>query len=149
MSQAALKAHREKEKAIPWKPPSLETYAEAGDVVQWFPSADPDASPHVALVTQVGIGGVLTVNTFHPDLRDCLPMDGCRHMDDEKVKNGNDTGGGGWRHKPLTVLLRRAAIAQNWLAWDRNTGRLVAGDETPVVAHVVRTPTDPPPAPKV
>ncbi len=123
MSQQTVQKPQAKKSAqpdVPPPPPDLEVYAEAGDPVEWYESASESTPATVGLVTAVGQNGVVTVNVFHPDLRDSIPMDGCRHMGDPLAKDGRDATGGGWRHKPLTVILRRLALAQGWLEWKGN-----------------------------
>lgn len=149
MSRAALEKSKKDEAQRKFVPPPLDKYVEAGDPVEWFPSADPSAPPHVALVTLAGLNFTITANTFHPDLHDSIPMNGCRHIDDPKAREGFDNGGGGWRHKPLTVILRRLAIEQGWLAWDERTGRLVPGPSVAERVAAIQQREVPPEKPKV
>ncbi|HUR52931.1 MAG TPA: hypothetical protein VMZ71_02285 [Gemmataceae bacterium] len=99
-------------------PPKLETYAEVGDIVEWFADADFSSEPLAAIVTNVGMGTSLDANVLNKSMGDMIPMDGVRHMDDPFARDGRDVSGGGWRHKPMTVVHRRQALATKSLVWE-------------------------------
>lgn len=119
----------EKAEDKPVPPPSLETYAEVGDPVEWFPGADPTLNPEPAIVSQVLLNGQVTANQFSPYWKDVLPQSPCFHMSDPAARLDGNQDGGGWRHKPQTIALRRMLIAQGFLKWKGN--RLVAADPKP------------------
>lgn len=107
----------------PHTPRDLSTYAECGDAVEWFPSADKGEPPQCAIVTKVMLNGVVVANVMSPDWGDTRPMDACHHVDDPKARLDANQDGGGWRHKPLTIAVRRLLIAQAFLWWEN--GKLV------------------------
>lgn len=110
----------------PAPPPDLETYAEVGDPIEWCPSADPTAEPWCAIVSQVLLGGQVTASTISPHWKDTLPMTPCFHMSDKAARLDGNQEGGGWRHKPQTLALRRMLLAQGFLRWEG--GKLVAAE---------------------
>lgn len=107
----------------PPEPPDLETYAEAGDVVDWFPATDRNEAPQTGVVTQLGNDTKVAVNVFHPALAYTVCQDGCYHIDHPKAQI--DLGPGGWRHKPMTVAARRLLLKAGLLRWNEDCSRLV------------------------
>ena len=118
---------RSKEKAPPPPAPPIdpERYTQPGDVVYYYPHGDRDQQPHCAVVTQVGLGGLLSLNAISPDLRTFAIIDAALPMGDPRLKQGTDFADGGWEHKPETILLRRAMIATGYMRWDAKTERYV------------------------
>jgi hypothetical protein len=100
--------------AAPPPKPDLEQYAEVGDTVQWFPGADGNERPQPAFVSQVGHENTVTANVV-TGLRDLIVEEGCRHVGDPKARVDNS--GGGWRHRPLVVAVRRMLIEYELLEW--------------------------------
>lgn len=109
--------------------PNLERYAECGDVVEWFPSADKNEPPQTAIVTKIEmpLEGRVVANVMSPDWGDTRPMDGCHHVDDPRARLDGNSDGGGWRHKPITILLRKMLLASGAMWWQG--GRLVEKPE--------------------
>lgn len=120
-------------------PRDLETYAECGDAVEWFPSADKHEEPHTAIVSKVGLGGVVVANVISPYWNDVLPKEPCYHVDDPKARMDANQDGGGWRHKRTTVATRKLLIGLAAMWWEN--GKLV---EKPEVK--MPEPKTPPPA---
>lgn len=100
--------------------PRLETYAKVGDTVEWFPASDPTDSPFVGVVTQKLLNFQVTVNAMSPDWPNVLPLSPCYHMSDANGRKDGNQEGGGWRHKPETIAVRRMLIDQGYLVWQGN-----------------------------
>lgn len=99
-------------------PPPIERYAEVGDVVEWYPGADPTTKPQPAVITSVGSDGIVVANVMNCEIRDTIPQDGCYHMDHPKARQMGPQEGGGWRHKPLVVATRGMFISLGLLEWN-------------------------------
>lgn len=130
---------KKKDPPPPPTPPPLDRYVEVGDPVMWYPGGDESADPHAAIVTSGGQQDTIVASVFDASLMGVIPQDGCRHMDDPRIRN--DSSGGGWRHKPLTVAVRRLLLENELLAWHEykpGSFRLVVtwpGDPKPAAAQ--------------
>lgn len=107
-----------KEEPKPVEPPPLDRYAEVGDVVQWYPGADPTVETQPAVVTKVGSDGIIVANVMNCEIHDTIPQDGCYPMDHPKARQMGPQEGGGWRHKPLTIAARAMYISLGLLEWN-------------------------------
>ncbi len=106
----------------------LKMYAEIGDTVQYFPGGDVSQEPWCAFVTRLGNGTALTLNTVSPDLRNMDIQDGVRCIADKTAKSIEIAEHGGWRPRPLDVMLRKLLIDGGVLVWN-DEDRLVPKDE--------------------
>lgn len=131
---------------LPPEPPDLEAYAEAGDVVQWYPGADQNEQPHMGIVTQVQIDTKVAVNVVHPVLAHTLPQDGAYHVSHRLATI--DNAAGAWKHKPATVALRRLLIAAGVLEWNAARDRLVVSGTFDATGFARSKPPEPPPETK-
>lgn len=75
---------------------------EVGQDVWWFPARGME--PHAAKITQVNSGSV-NLAIFEPDMRQLLPRDGVRHVDDPRVRPIEIEESGLWDFTPLTKRL--------------------------------------------
>lgn len=83
-----------------------ERKAELGDVVLWYPDGDPDASPHPAVVTQIGDDAV-TLNVMGPDFRSFKVQAGVVHLSHPNARRPETCDAGAWKHTPATDRLLR------------------------------------------
>lgn len=125
-------------------------YAEIGDTVQYYPGGDRTQPPWCALVTRLGNGSALTLNTVCPDLRNMDIFEGVRCLGDKAVKAVEIREMGGWAPLPITVALRELLIASNALVWN-DEDRLVPKAEYVPKKKVEKTekPVKPPVPPLV
>jgi hypothetical protein len=125
-------AVKEKPKSPPPAPPvPLDRYVEVGDFVQWFPSADRSERPQPAICSAVRPEDI-TATVFSPVWRDVCPQEPCRHVDDPKAKSDGNSGGG-WRHKPFTVAVRRMMVEMGVLKWNGVTSTYDVVEHPPEV----------------
>lgn len=105
--------------------PPLATYAEVGDIVDWFPGADKNEKGQPLIVTQVGQDTRIDGNLVNLNYGPTIPMDGAYHVDHRMAQV--DNGGGGWRHRPLTLAVRTMLVHTGLLVWAGDNSRLELG----------------------
>lgn len=113
----------------PPKPPPLELYVEVGDTVHWYPGADPGEAGQLAVVTQRLIDTKVSCTVIHPLMTMLMPQDGAYHMSHPKAQIDNS--GGGWRHRPITIAIRRMLIEVGVLEWNEECTDLVPAKPKP------------------
>lgn len=79
---------------------------ELGQIVLWYPDADPNAPPHPAMVTAVG-QEACCLNVFGPDTMNMRIREGARHVSDPLARRAETRSEGSWDFTPRDRRLMR------------------------------------------
>lgn len=139
---ASLAEQKLREKPVPAVP--LEQYAELGDPVYWHPGADENLTPLPGVVVALGVRTV-DLSVFSSSLHGIVPTEAVMHMDDPNARTERN-GGGGWRHRPILLAVRRLMLALGALRWNGKDRYEVVPEFDPSGLASLLTPPAAPPA---
>jgi hypothetical protein len=114
---AAVKApSRARPEPEPPPKPDLEQYVEIGDTVEWYAGGMLSSPPWPGIVSQIGMDTSLNLNVVNANYQNMHLKDGVLHLSHRNAK-ADWNKSGGWKHRPITVAVRRLCLTLGLLAW--------------------------------
>lgn len=96
--------------------PDLEQYVEIGDTVEWYAGGVTANPPWPGVVSQIGMDTSLNLNVVNANYQNMHLKDGVLHVGHRNTR-ADWNKAGGWRHRPITVAVRRLCLSLGLLEW--------------------------------